>query len=396
MEDATIQVLSLKTGATKILQDGGYYGRYVPSGHLLFVHQGTLFGARFDVDRLEIRGAPRPLLEDIASDPVSGLGEFDVSGPASGSGTMVYLEGKGPQGWPLIWLDSTGATRTLLSTPGIYFEPRLSPDGQRLAFISSAKGSDIFVYDWRRDVITRLTFDGHAGSPTWSPDGKHIAFRATHGSFAIYWVRADGSGQPEKLFQSSNNIYPNSFSPDGRLLAYHLQYSEPRDDIWALPLDLSDSDHPKPGPPQLFLQAHFDNQFPVFSPDGKWIAYRSFESGRWEIYVRSYPGPGGKWQVSTEGGLTAFWSKAGQQLFYRAGNRLMVLNYTVEGNTFVPGKPRQWSTVPLNPGHLGLDLAPDGKHFGGLPAPEEPGSGKGSVHVTFLLNFFDELRRRVP
>src|SRR5262249_50008655 len=201
----------------------------------------------------------------------------------------------------------------------------------------------------------------------------------------IYWVRADGGGQPERLLQHQNNLYPNSFSPDSRLLAYHIQYAEPRDDVWVLPLDMSDSDHPKPGTPQLFLKAPFDNQFPVFSPDGKWIAYRSFESGRWEIYVRPYPGPGGKWQISTEGGVMPHWSKAGHQLFYRTAGRIMVLDYSVAGNTFVPGKPRVWSAARVNGGNLVLDLAPDGKRFAGLPAPEAPGSDKGSVHVTFLL-----------
>jgi serine/threonine-protein kinase len=395
MEDATIQVVSLKSGATKILHRGGYYGRYASSGHLLFVHQGSLFGVRFDPERLEVRGTPKPLLGDIASNPVNGLGQFEVSGPASGAGILVYLEGKPPQGRPLIWLESSGGTRTLLATPGIHSELHLSPDGQRLAITSSSKGSDIYVYDMRRDAMTRLTFDGHAEMPLWSPDGKHIAFRSTYGTFAIYWVRADGGAQPEKLLENKNNLYPSSFSPDGRLLAYHVQYAEPRDDLWVLPLDTSDPDHPKPGRPQSFLQAAFDNQFPIFSPDGKWIAYRSFESGKWQIYVRPYPGPGGKWQISTEGGLLPFWSRSSHQLFFKTQDGMMVLEYSVDGNTFVPGKPRLWSAARIHPGTFSLDLAPDGKRFAGLPAPE-PASEKGSAHVTFLLNFFDELRRRVP
>jgi serine/threonine-protein kinase len=397
MDEATIQVVSLKTGVTKILQRGGYYGRYVSSGHLLFVHQGTLFAARFDLGRLEVRGTPRPILEDIASNPITGIGEFDVSGPASGSGTLVYLEGKAPQGWPVVWLESSGETRTLLSTPGVYSNLRLSPDGQRLAIVSSTKGSDVFVYDWQRDVMTRLTFDGHAGLPIWSPDGKHIAFRSTYGGFAIYWVRADGGGQPEKLLQSPNNLYPTSFSQDGRMLAYHVQYAEPHDDLWVLPLDTSDADHPKPGKPQVFLQESFDNQFPVFSPDGKWIAYRSYESGTWQVCVRPYPGPGGKWQVTTEGGSApVFWSRSAHELFYRLGARIMALDYTVDGDSFVAGKPRLWSSGVLSPGNTSLDLAPDGKRFAGFPVPERTCSDKGPVHVTFLLNFFNELRRRVP
>jgi len=164
-------------------------------------------------------------------------------------------------------------------------------------------------------------------------------------------------------------------------------------------LDLSDPDRPKPGQPELFLRTPAGELLPRFSPDGRWIAYRSNESGSYEIYVRPFPtGSGGRWQISTSGGLYGIWSPNGRELFYEtADNRIMVLDYSVDGNTFVPGKPRLWSDKQLfYTGTSNLDLAPDGKRFLVLALPETLPGQKGSVHVTMLLNFFDEVKRRIP
>jgi serine/threonine-protein kinase len=219
---------------------------------------------------------------------------------------LVYLAGKGTgQAWPVVWLGSSGKTQPLLTIPGIYSTPRLSSDGQRLAVTASSKGTDIFVYDWRRDSMTRLTFDGHSGNLSLSPDGKHIAFQSGLGPFSLSWVRSDGAGEPLRLLENQNDIVPWSFSHDGRRLAYFEANPETGYDIWTLPLDTTNSDHPKPGKPEPFLRTPFDERRPMFSPDGRWIAYASNESGAFEIYVRPFPGPGGKWQVSTGGGLYA-------------------------------------------------------------------------------------------
>jgi serine/threonine-protein kinase len=394
MDDANIEAVVLKTGLTKVVQRGGYYGRYLPSGHLVYVHQGVLFGVAFDADGLETRGSAVPLLEDIAGNSVAGGGQFDFSR----NGTFVYLAGKGNAGAaPIVWFDSSGKTQPLLSTPGLYSQLRLSPDGKRLALVASSKGNDIFVYDLQRDALTRLTFDGHSAMPIWHPDSQHLAFQSTSGGFSLRWMRSDGVGEPRRLLESQTNLYPMSFSPDGRRLAYFQVYPEPGDDLWTLPLDTTDSDHPKLGKPELFLHTPVDNQWPVFSPDGRWIAYRSIESGTHQIYVRPFPGPGGKWQISEEGGILAIWSRNGHELFYTTPDkRVMVVNYTARGNSFVARKPRAWSDRKMGLGELNVDLAPDGKRFVGLLPPEAPGGEKGSVRVIFLQNFFDELRRRVP
>jgi hypothetical protein len=161
---------------------------------------------------------------------------------------------------------------------------------------------------------------------------------------------------------------------------------------------LSDADHPKPAKPELFLRTKFNEDLPAFSPDGRWIADRSDETGTNEIYVRPFPGPGGKWQISTGGALYEMWSNNGRELFYETpDNRIMVVDYTVNGESFVPGKPRLWSDKQIfYPGALNLALHPDGKRFAVFPMPESMAADKAPVRVTFLLNFFDELRRRAP
>jgi serine/threonine-protein kinase len=395
MDDAVIEVIALKTGVTKVLQHGGYHGRYLPGGHLIYVHQGVLFGVGFDADRLEVKGTPTPILEDIAGDSSLGGGQFDFSG----TGVLAYLAGKeATQSWPIAWLDSSGKTVPLLATPGAYYYPRLSPEGRRVAFAVSARGQDLFVYDSERRVTTRLTFDGRSTIPTWSPDGNHIVFRSAAGGFRLWWVRSDGAGEPQLLLESQNNVVASSFSPDGRRLAYLEVDPETGYDLWTLPLDISDPNHPKPGKPEPFLRTPAAELSAAFSPDGRWIAYRSNESGTDEVYVRPFPGPGGKWQISAGGGSSPSWAKGGRELFYEAADRrIMVLEYAAKGDTFLPGQPHVWSERQIfNPGVAHLDLAPDGKRFAVLAPEENPRSAKGSVHVTFLENFFDELRRRIP
>jgi dipeptidyl aminopeptidase/acylaminoacyl peptidase len=168
-------------------------------------------------------------------------------------------------------------------------------------------------------------------------------------------------------------------------------------DLWVLPLDTTDPDHPKPGTPQVFLRTQANELLPRFSPDGRWIAYRSDETGSNEIWVMPFPaGAGARWQVSAGGGLYALWSSKSRQLFYETpDNRIMVVDYSVDGDSFVPGKPRLWSDRQIFfPGVSNLDLAPDGKRFAVLSLPDA--GSAGSVHVTMLLNYFDELRRKIP
>ncbi len=280
-EDANIEVLSLKTGQWKVVQRGGYFGRYLATsngaGHLVYVHQGTLFAAGFALDRLEVRGTPAPLLEDVAGNPALGGGQYDISR----NGTLVYLSGKSSTAsWPVAWMDNTGKTQPLLAVPGQYFSPRFSPEGKRLALAAGPfGGGDIQVYDWQRDTMTRLTFTQANLFPVWTPDGKHIAFQFRSPSgYSIRWVRADGAGESQLLLESKGELRPYSFSPDGQRLAFAELGVDTAFDLWTLPLDVSDPEHPKPGKPELFLQTPFNEREPAFSPDGRWIAHASNES----------------------------------------------------------------------------------------------------------------------
>jgi Tol biopolymer transport system component/predicted Ser/Thr protein kinase len=400
-DDGSIEVLSLKTGQWKTVQRGGYFGRYLATsnraGQLVYVHQGTLLGVPFDLDRLEVRGTPAPLLEDVAGDPFTAGGQFDVSR----NGTFVYLGGKSSSATgPLVWLDSTGKTEPLLASPGAYLTPRVSPDGKQLAV--SVSGNAIGVYDSQRDTMTPLTFKlQNTVFPVWTPDGKHIVFTDSVGTGTrLQWIRSDGAGDPQTLLESKTDLRPYSFSPDGKRLAFSESGVETGLDLWTLPLDLGDPEHPKAGTPEAFLRTMADEWEPAFSPDGRWVAYLSTATGVNEVYVQPFPGPGGKWLISTGGGRHPIWSRNGRELFYQAPDyRIMVATYTAKGDSFAADKPRPWApTQILEPNALywNLDLAPDGKRFVVAARPEATGGQKGSVHVTVLLNFFDELRRRVP
>jgi serine/threonine-protein kinase len=261
------------------------------------------------------------------------------------------------------WLDGSGNMQPLIATPGLFTTPRFSPDGRKVAF---TRDGNVYVYDRDRETTAQLTFIGAAQGAIWAPDGKHILFRS--GGSQLSWVRSDGAGDPVVLYKSRTTVNAWSFAPDGRL-AYFESRPDTNFDIWTLPLDLSDPDHPNPAQPEanrtwksevfksasnphgyraqkhptkifckqkaefhhkgtkagqseLFLQTPAAELVPRFSPDGRWIAYRSNESGNNEIYVRPFPpGSGGKWQISTGGGLYGIWSPHGRELLSNTDSR---------------------------------------------------------------------------
>lgn len=395
-DDATINALSLKTGEWKIVQRGGYFGRYLPGGYLVYLHQGTLYGVKFDPRRLEVTGTPVPLLEDVAGNAGTGAGQFDFAI----NGTFVYLKNGAAATWPLLWLHQDGTTSPLLQTPGSYLAPRFSPDGKRLAVTVGLV--DVRIYDWERDTMTRVGFTNQRNAfPVWAPDGKHLVFesQALSGS-SLYWIRADGAAEPHLLVRSKSNIRPNSFSPDGRYLAFSEQDVDAGFSVGTLSLDLTDPERPKPGTPAPFVRTRLASE-PAFSPDGRWIAYASNESARREVYVQPFPGTGsssGKWQVSSGGGHSPIWSANRRELFYESDdNRIMAATYSAGKHSFAAQKPRMWSPTQLyqpNAAFWNFDLAPDGSRFVIVPRPEA-GGARGTVHVTFLLNFFDEVQRRL-
>jgi eukaryotic-like serine/threonine-protein kinase len=213
----------------------------------------------------------------------------------------------------------------------------------------------------------------------------------------LYWVRSDGSGEAQRLTQGNPPEAPFSFSPDGRRLAFQKAGNADSQDIFTAPME-GDAGHPKLGKAELFLGTPFIEVFPAFSPDGRWLAYTSNESGTREVYVRPFPGPGGRWQVSTGGGNFPQWARDGRELLFETlDQHVMAVSYTAKGDSFAAGKPRVWSETRLRDTliYSNYDLAPDGKRLAAFVADDANGD-KAPTHLTFLLNFFDELRRRAP
>jgi Tol biopolymer transport system component len=402
-QNANLVVQTLPTGPRKIVQRGGWYGRYLPSGHLVYVHEGTLFAAPFDLSRLEVTGQAVPVLEDVTGSLSTGGAQFAVAG----NGTLVYLPGGslGVGAAPIVWMDREGKTSALRTTLANWSNPRFAPDGQRIAVsINDGHQSDVWVYDWTRDTLSRLTFDpADDVLPAWTPDGRRVVFASARGDKAtlnLYWQRADGTGEVQRLTESKNNQSPTSWHPSGKYLAFHEANPQTSRDVMILPMEGDEASGWKPGKPTAFLSSPFNEAWPAFSPDGRWLAYSSNESGRDEVYVRPFPGPGGKWQISASGGTLPAWSRARHELFYEAlqpDNRVMVASYTTEGDSFRADKPRVWADRQFGLRSVGwdFDLHPDGNRVAIAPAPEAQTATKQDK-VVFIFNFFDELRRLAP
>jgi serine/threonine-protein kinase len=397
-DNANLEAFSFKSGQSKIVQRGGFFGRYVVtpsgSGRLIYVHQGTMFAAPFDLDKLELAGAAVPVLEEVAS---SGNGGGELT--FSPTGTLAYLSGKGQQGvWTISWVDRSGKRQPLHTTPGLYYTPRVSPDGKRLAFtIAGATGFDVWVKDLDRDTPSRLTFLKNTNNwPVWTPDGKGIIFKSIDaGSPGLYWIRADGAAEAQRLTDGKADEYPYSISPDGKRLAFSAAGSNGSPDLFTAPIE-GDAAHPKLGKPELFLGTPYLEVYPAFSPDGRWLAYMSQDSSTPEIYVRPFPGPGGRWQISTGGGSYPVWSRDGHELLFKGvDQRVMTVTYTAKGDSFIASKPTPWSETRMMVfGTLSTwDLAPDGKRIAAFTTSIDD-KEKPQTHLTFLFNFFDELQRR--
>ena len=236
--------------------------------------------------------------------------------------------------------------------------------------------------------------------PVWTPESTHLVFSAQNASGvgrALWSVRADSASEPHLLFESPEEVHPTSVSPDGMYVAFHQRSPETRYDIWMLPIDRRDPDRPQSGAPQAFVRTAANEWGGVFSPNGRWVAYYSEESGTGEIYVRPFRGRGGPWLVSSGGGIAgtlAHWPVQRNALYYLSSDRhIMEVTYTDEGNVFLADPPRRWSDVPT-PFAL-FNLTPDaGRAMVGTHAPSA--ARKGSLHVNVLLNFFNELQRRAP
>ena len=314
--------------AGRLLIDGGFAIRYVNSGYLLFMRAGGLFAQRFDATTLRLTGDAVPVV-------AGGLRAVD----ASDTGTIVYRAGSGSPGSQLVWFDRAGHELSRVSTPAdgsSMTMPSLSPDGTRLVFTRMRLNTDLWFLDLKRGVTSRFTSGQENVFPVWSPDGSQILFDSIRdgGVHNLYRKAADGTGADEVILKSAEDKMPTDWSPDGRHVLYYTFDGKTQNDIWAL--SLTDR---KPFP---LVQTEFEERGAKFSPDGRWIAYQSNESGQFEIYVQPFPGPGAKTRISTAGGAQVRWRQDGKELFYLAlDGRLMAVSIRlpVSGPTVEAGTP---------------------------------------------------------
>jgi serine/threonine protein kinase/Tol biopolymer transport system component len=379
------------TGERRDLIQGqaGTMPRYALSGHLVYGQAGSLMAVPFDLQRLKVTGTAVPVVESVLQS-TRGFAQFGVST----TGSLVYVPG-GTQlsQSKLVWVGRNGAEQTLGAPARDYDQPRLSPDGRRIAVDLRENGAaQVGLYDLDRDTLARLTFEGSVNQyPVWTPDGRRIVFQSDRpGPSDLFWQMADGSGGSEPLMDSKKPGIPMSWSSDGQALAVVELLPDSRFQLSVLRM----SDRKA----QPFLQPGYEDA-PQFSPDGRWLAYVSNESGRKEIYVQPFPGPGGKWQISTEGGSEPMWNPKGKELFYRSGNngdKMMAVDISTQPG-FVAGKPRQLfegKYLPDPYARANYDVSPDGQRFLMLKPSEQTGNAPTQINV--VLNWFEELKRRVP
>ena len=391
LSEKKVAAVSLETGEQFVLTDGAV-AHYASSGHLIFGREESLWAAPFDAERLELTGEPVPMVEDVE---VDSFGWTDYS--LSGDGSLVYRSGVTPKGRTLVWVDRDGHEEPLAAEPRNYFDPRISPDGTRVALTvldgrEVRESQSIWIWDLTRETLTRLTFDeGMDVKPVWTRDSQRIAFMSDRpdGS-GLYWTAANGTGQPELLASMPDRfLVPTSWSLDGNtMLLSEVLSDDTGFDIGTLSMDGDrELNHLLEG---AFFEAGADT-----SPDGRWMAYISTESGRSEIWVRPFPDvEAGKWRISTEGGTGTAWSPDGRELFYRAGPAMMsvavrtkptfsrgIPETLFEGSYFAAAGP-QWS------------VGPDGRFLmiKDGSTPDDTAAPRFNV----VLNWLEELKERLP
>jgi serine/threonine protein kinase len=360
--------------------------RFAASGHLVYAQVGNLMAVPFDPQRLALTGAAIPVVEGVLQSASNGYAQYDLSN----TGSLVYVSG-GLQSnqSKLVWVNRNGTEQPLSAPEHNYVYVRLSPNGRRVAVaIAEDQGSQVWLYDFQ-ETLTRLTFVGLANNvPTWTPDGKRIAFLSNKEGQNVFWQLADGSGGLEQLTTNDFLHAALSFTPDGQQMAFIESNPTTGYDIWVMRM----SDRKA----QPFIRTPFNESCPQFSPDGHWMAYVSNESAHNEIYVQSYPGPGGKWQISTEGGTEPVWNRNGRELFYRNGNKMMAVDVATQP-TFAGGKPRvlfEGPYVPTPATFPNYDVSPDGQRFLMLKPSEQDQAAQTQINV--VLNWFEELKQKVP
>ena len=398
-----VMVQSLKSGARKELFEGDT-ARYLPTGHIVYAFDNDLLAVPFDLAAGKVAGEPVSLVEGVSR--AEGAPQYAVSS----LGTLVYIQGKSSalgtaaatsRARSLMWVDRNGKEEPIAAPPRIYSDPRISPDGRRLTLgVTIGGGRDVWIWDLLRETLTRRTFDTSAAMALWTSDGKRFVFHTDRKDAfgTIYWQAADGGGKDE-LFLSvpGREVFPSSWSSDGMLLAMESSAQ------MAYNIGAVSSAGRKWRP---LLQQEYAEAQPEISPDGRWMAYTSNESGEQQIYVRPFPGvDGGRWQVSNNGGNSPLWSPDGRELFYRSGDAVASIEINAEP-AFGLGKTRilfrgKYVSANFDFGLLEFhpwDISRDGERFLMMKEIEvDPAAATETPRrINVVLNWTEELKQRVP
>jgi serine/threonine-protein kinase len=400
-EDGNIEAVNLATGERRLVYRGGAFPVYSRSGHLLFARGGTLFAAPFDAERIEVSGEPRPVVENL----LSSTGDQQIhDGSAQiaigGTGLFAYRLGEPTDvRSAMVLVDRQGKVTPVLPDLADSTSPRFSPDGSRIALIQSARpGSDLWVFDRDNNQLSRLSAGTAVrGNPIWTPDGERITFcQATEGeSLNIYWMRADGTGGEELLLAGDQLLWPGDWSPDGRTLLFY-QYDPGTTDWDLLTLRLPDELGGQPTV-QEFLRTPALEFGGVFSPDGRWVAFMSNESGQNLIYVARTDDPDRRWRVSDLQGRYPRWPRDSSEIFFKSGNRIISVTVSTERNVFriVQSREIVAGTFQAYSGLPGYDVSPEGQQVVMFQS-QDPSTEAVLRHVVIQFNGFEELKRLVP
>ena len=386
--DPSIEILDLETGRHRTLIPTGRMIGYAPTGHLVYSSQGRLMAVGFDPDKRTLTASPRAVVDDLAE-----ASEREVNAALSDTGTLVYLPAQqiAVRSSTLFSLDERGESRDLQAPPLRYMDPRLSPDGDRIAFHVVTGGNEVWVRDLERGSQTRISFDpGEDETPIWSPNGEWLIWASSRRGEERSLRRklADGTGQEEVLWSTPHHMHAGSVTPDGTRILVDLIHPETGFDIWVVQTEPKVEARP-------LLTAPYQELLARLSPDGGWLAYMSDQSGRNEIYVQPFPSLRVKIPISNEGGSEPVWSRDGGTLFYKHLQKVFAVDMRVTPDGLKPDRPRLLFEVPQaysqGAGHFGYDVAADGRFIFTLES-----ESTFPQNLRIILNFFEELKRLVP
>jgi eukaryotic-like serine/threonine-protein kinase len=376
-DDSVIAVRNLETGEEKIVVRGGSDARYVPTGHLVYGRAGALLAVSFDIDRLEATGAPVTVQEGVATGSQHG----EVHAAWSDRGTLLFGSGGVlSDARELVWVTRSGEAAPVVSTKRDYAQPRLSPDGSAIVMTLRSSNYDIWILDVERDSVNRISLGADDSNPEWSPDGKRVSWESSRlGRTQIFQRAADGSGDEKQISNTEDGLNITSWLPDGTIALTRFDMKSPRGDIWLMS---ETGEQLRP-----WLQTPFHEAARV-SRDGRWVALTSDESGRNEIYVMPFPGPGAKARLSTDGGEYPVWSPDGRELFFRQGTKVLSAGFDPTRRVMV-GRPAMLFDGPYE---NEFDVAADGR----LLMVRRDENTRTTAGIRAITGWFAELERRVP